>query len=100
MKALDNQRLVCLLVAIAICLAALSSGCAVVRDLTRDLTAEESVRPGNLPDYFDQIPADTVFFAGGSEPLPTNYLSTARSLVGSLEATPDVFYPDLVTVRE
>ncbi|MFW5968524.1 MAG: hypothetical protein ACOCV2_13455, partial [Persicimonas sp.] len=77
---LDNRTLVCLLLLTAACVAGLSTGCASLNELTD----EPRVARGDLPAYFDEVPADTVFFAGGSEPIPAELLDEAFEVLGLL----------------
>jgi hypothetical protein len=67
-----NTRKVLVAFVVLLVGAAMAAGCAGSSPKDdQDPTAE-----GGLPAYFEEIPADTFFFVGGSEPVPTELVAS------------------------
>lgn len=77
MKSVQRCLLALFVVAFVVATAAGCAGLNVLDDSSR-------VDRGSLPEYFEQIPADTVYFAGGSQPTPAAVIGRVRSMIERL----------------
>jgi hypothetical protein len=71
---------------LAILLVAQLGACAGSNGKADDLQGHLEDQEERLPAYFEEIPADTFFFIGGSEPLPPELVSKSLSTIDTFYA--------------